>query len=264
MIALLSPAKSLDFDTRPTTRKHTEPRLLDEAAALIEVMRTKSPDEVAELMHLSPDLAQLNVARYADFTLPHSRRNARAAVLAFNGDVYQGLDAPHRFTERDFTEAQKTVRILSGLYGVLRPLDLIQPYRLEMGTRVATARGQSLYQWWGDEVTELVRDDLAASPGADAVVNLASEEYSSVIRPAVLDARIVSPRFEDADASGRYRVVSFFAKRARGMMAGWLVQHRVRTVAALKRFDEGGYRFSRERSAPDQPVFVRDARPSAG
>lgn len=260
VLALLSPAKTLDLESRPATRKRSEPRLLDEARALVDVMRSRSPEEVAELMDLSEELARLNVERYADFSVPHTRRNARPAVLTFAGDVYQGLAASTRFDERDHTEAQKTVRILSGLYGLLRPLDLVQPYRLEMGVRLRTERGASLYDWWGDRVSRLLAEDLQASPGAPVVVDLASQEYSRVVRPDVLGARVVTPRFEDADASGRYRVVSFSAKRARGMMAGWMVQHRVRTAAALKGFDEGGYRWSRDRSTPDQPVFLRDAR----
>lgn len=258
MISLLSPAKSLDFETPLATRKRSQPRLLDEAAAIVDVMREKTPDEVAEMMHLSDDLAELNVSRYADFTVPHTWRNARQAVLGFNGDVYQGMAAASSFDERDFTEAQKTVRILSGLYGVLRPLDLIQPYRLEMGTRVRTERGNSLYDWWGDRVTRLINADVADSPGAGAVINLASEEYFKAVLPDELDADVVSPRFEDADAAGQYRVVSFFAKRARGTMAAWLVQGRVRTVSALKKFDVDGYRYSPDRSTSDTPVFVRD------
>lgn len=257
MITLLSPAKSLDFESRPATRKHTEPRLLGEAEQLIEVLRGLSVSELAGLMGISDELAALNAQRYADFAPPFTPRNAKQAVLAFAGDVYQGLDAAARFDERDFTEAQKTVRILSGLYGVLRPLDLIQPYRLEMGTRLRTPRGATLYAWWGDEISEVLRADLAASPGAGVVVNLASEEYFGAVRPGVLGARIVSPRFEDTDARGRRAVVSFYAKRARGELAGWLVRNRVRTPSALVRFDEAGYRFDRAESTPDRPVFVR-------
>ncbi len=257
MLALLSPAKTLDLTSRVTTRKATQPRLLDEAERLVEVMRTKSPDEVAALMDLSDDLARLNVERYADFDPPFTRRNARPAVLTFAGDVYQGMDPRGRFGERDLTEAQKTVRILSGLYGLLRPLDLIQPYRLEMGVRLATGRGASLYDWWGGRITELVAEDLAASPGADVVVDLASQEYSRAVDLGALDARVVTPRFEDADAQGRYRVVSFSAKRARGEMAAWMVLHRVRSARALRAFDGAGYRYDPERSRPDAPVFVR-------
>lgn len=257
MISLLSPAKSLDFESPLATRKRTQPRLIEQAEAIVEVMRDKTPDEVAELMHLSDDLAELNVSRYADFTTPHTWRNARQAVLGFNGDVYQGM-AAGSFDERDFTEAQKTVRILSGLYGVLRPLDLMQPYRLEMGTRVRTERGNSLYDWWGERVTDVINSDLVDAPGADAVINLASEEYFRVIVPAKLNAEVISPRFEDADAQGKYKVISFFAKRARGSMAAWLVKNRVRTLSALKKFDADGYRYSADRSSSQTPVFVRE------
>lgn len=257
MITLLSPAKSLDTESRLPTRKSSQPRLLDRSLELVEVMRRKSPDEVAELMDVSAELAELNVERYREFSLPFTRRNARPAVLLFNGDVYQGMDARGRFGERDFTEAQKTVRILSGLYGLLRPLDLIQPYRLEMGLRLATDRGSSLYEYWGDTITDLVNADLAESPGPDVVVNLASDEYARAVRAERVAGRVVSPRFLDADPQGRYRVVSFFAKRARGEMAGWLVRGRVRSVRALRDFDEGGYRYDAEQSKPDAPTFVR-------
>ncbi len=183
-------------------------------------------------------------------------------MLAFNGDVYQGLAVRRRFGTRDYTEAQKTVRILSGLYGVLRPLDLMQAYRLEMGTRLASERGRSLYDWWGTTITELLREDLAASPGADVVVNLASGEYFGAVRPDVLGAPVVSPRFEDTDARGKRGVVSFFAKRARGELAAWLVLNRVRTSGALKQFDAAGYHYDKAASTAATPVFVRafDAR----
>ena len=257
MITLLSPAKSLDFATRPVTSKHTEPRMLDETSALIEVLRGLSVSDIAGLMGISDDLAALNAQRYADFSPPFTRRNAKQALLAFAGDVYQGMDAARRFDARDFTEAQKTVRILSGLYGVLRPLDLIQPYRLEMGTRLRTERGATLYQWWGDRITAQLAADLAESPGADVVVNLASEEYFGAVLPDALGARIVAPRFEDTNARGERSIVSFYAKRARGMMAGWMVRDRIRTPRALTRFDEAGYRFDKANSTPDRPVFVR-------
>ncbi|WP_203566483.1 peroxide stress protein YaaA [Aestuariimicrobium ganziense] len=258
MLVLLSPAKSLDFESKPATRKHSEPRLLERSSELVEVMRTKTPDDLRALMGVSDELAHLNVDRFREFQTPFTIRNARAAVLAFSGDVYQGLDVAERFDERDFTEAQKTIRILSGLYGVLRPLDLIQPYRLEMGIGLATDRGKNLYDYWGDTVTELLKDDLEASPGAAAVVNLASEEYSKVVRPDVLDARVVSPRFEDVSNTGQRKVISFKAKRARGEMAGWMVRNRVRSVKALQEFSESGYRFDADASTADVPVFVRD------
>ncbi len=257
MLTLLSPAKSLDLESPLPTRKHTQPRLLEQSEQLIEVLRRTSPEELGELMGISPELAELNAQRYAAWSLPLTPRNARPAVYLFAGDVYRGLDAAGRFDARDLTEAGKTVRILSGLYGVLRPLDLIAPYRLEMGTRLATPRGDSLYAWWGAQLTELVAADLAASPGPAVIVNLASMEYSSAVDLDALDARVVAPRFEDQGPRGDWKVISFSAKRARGLMAGWLVQHRVRSVRALTEFDEGGYRFVPELSQPDVPVFRR-------
>ena len=256
MLTVLSPAKSLDYDSPRATRKHTQPRLLEESAGLIDVMRGKSPADIASLMHISDELAHLNATRYADFTAEHTARNARPAVLAFNGDVYQGLNAAS-FDTRDLTEAQKTVRILSGLYGLLRPLDLIQPHRLEMGTRLATERGASLYDWWGTRVTDLLADDLAASPGAPVLVNLASAEYAKVLRLDDLDATVVTPRFEDRDPKGNPRVVSLFAKRARGTMAAWLVRHRVRSAAKVSEFSADGYVLDEARSTRTTPVFVR-------
>ncbi len=257
MLALLSPAKTLDYASPVTTRKHSEPRLLDHTTSLVDVMRTKSVADLASMMSISDDLAALNAQRFADFHLPFTHRNARPAALAFAGDVYVGLAARTRFDERDWTEAQKTARILSGLYGVLRPLDRIQPYRLEMGTALLTPRGMTLYDWWGDTVSELLRDDLAASPGAPVVINLASDEYAKVVRPRVVGAPIISPRFEDVDRAGKRGVVSFFAKRARGEMVGWLVTERIRSASALKHFEGAGYRYDPATSRPDRPVFVR-------
>lgn len=257
MLVLLSPAKSLDLTSKLPTAKHSEPRLLREASELIDELRQLSVADIAALMGISEDLAALNAQRYVDFDTPFIPANSRPALLTFAGDVYQGIAAPERFDARDYTEAQKTIRILSGLYGLLRPLDLIQPYRLEMGTRLGTRRGKTLYDWWGDRVTELVREDLAHSPGSEVVVNLASEEYSKSVLPDALDARIVSPRFEDTDVRGKRSIISFYAKRARGEMAAWMVTNRVRTPRALTRFAESGYRYDPGTSTPEVPVFVR-------
>ena len=257
MLILLSPAKALDFETRLPPVTPTQPRLLAESGHLVELMRTKSVADLAALADISDELAALNATRWSHFQTPHTRRNARPAVLAFNGDVYQGLAVRRRFGTRDYTEAQKTVRILSGLYGVLRPLDLMQPYRLEMGTRLATERGRWLYDWWGTTITDLLRDDLASSPGAEVVVNLASGEYFGAVRTAELGAPVVSPRFEDTDARGKRGVVSFFAKRARGELASWLVLNRVRSAGALKQFEGAGYRYDKAASTAATPVFVR-------
>lgn len=255
MLALLSPAKTLDLSSALPTRKSTQPRLLARSAELVAVLRERSPNDLAALMGISPALAELNAERYAQFAPPFTRRNARPAALTFAGDVYQGLAARERFDQRDWTEAQKTVRILSGLYGLLRPLDLIQPYRLEMGIRLATSRGATLYDYWGEAITDLVAEDLAASPGPEVIVNLASDEYARAVRPL---APVVSPRFLDEGERGHYRLVSFFAKRARGEMAAWLVRHRVRSVRALREFDGAGYRYDAGRSSPDRPTYVRD------
>ena len=261
MLALLSPAKSLDLTSALPTRRSTQPRLLDRAEELVSVMRQRSPQDLTGLMGISDELAALNAQRFQDFATPFTARNARPAALAFNGDVYQGMAARERFDARDWTEAQKTVRILSGLYGLLRPLDLIQPYRLEMGLPVATVRGDSLYAYWGRAITDLVNEDLAASPGAPVLVDLASQEYARAVDSQRLQARRVCPVFLDADPTGRYRVVSFFAKRARGQLAAWLVQHRVRAPGAVRRFDADGYRYDAQRSTPNRPTFIRDARP---
>ncbi|NLT29578.1 MAG: peroxide stress protein YaaA [Propionibacterium sp.] len=264
MLTLLSPAKSLDYESKLATRKHSEPRMLDQSRELIEVLRGKSVADLAGLMHISDELAALNAQRYVDFETPFTTDNARPAVLAFDGDVYQGMAATE-FGERDFTEAQKTIRILSGLYGVLRPLDLMQPYRLEMGTKLATDRGTNLYQWWGNRVTEQLQADLAESPGAPVLVNLASDEYFSVVDADAFDT-VIAPRFEDTNARGKRSVVSFYAKRARGLMAAWLVRHRVRRAADLTDFAENGYRYLAGESTPERPVFVRsfEDRPPVG
>lgn len=258
MLALLSPAKSLDLTTTLPTRKHSTPRLLDQSQLLIDELVKLSVEDIASLMHISDDLAQLNYDRYRDFELPLTSENARPAMLMFNGDAYQAMAAGTRFDERDFTEASKTLRILSGLYGVLRPLDLIAPYRLEMGSRLGTERGKNLYDFWGDRLTAQVSADLAESPGADVVVNLASDEYSSAVDFDALDARVVTPRFEDRDRSGTWRVISFSAKRARGEMAAWLIQHRARTASVITEFDAAGYRYAKDASHPDMPVFRRE------
>lgn len=256
MLLLLSPAKSLDFTTALPTKRQTEPRTLEQSAELIEVLRTKTVPELASLMHISDELAALNAERYRDFVTRGTPDGARPAVFAFAGDTYRGLDVAS-FSARDLTEASKTVRILSGLYGLLRPLDLIQPYRLEMGSRLRTDRGRDLYEWWGDRITDLVAADLADAPGSPVVVNLASVEYFNAVDPLRLGARIISPRFEDRGPGGAPRIVSFHAKRARGMMAAWLVKVRARTPARIRAFDGGGYAFDGARSTPDVPVFVR-------
>lgn len=253
----MSPAKSLDFESKLPTRKHSEPMLLDRSRQLVSILATKSVDDLAAMMSISPALAELNFERFQDWQPPFTPANARPAVLAFNGDTYLGLDAANTFAERDYTHAQKTLRILSGLHGVLRPLDLIQPYRLEMGSKLDHPGGHDLYSFWGCEVSDVLAADLAASPGSRVLVNLASNEYFAAVRRDRIDARVVTPKFLDARGDGDHKIVSFFAKRARGAMAGWIIRERIASAAALVGFDGGGYRYDPARSTDDEPVFVR-------
>jgi cytoplasmic iron level regulating protein YaaA (DUF328/UPF0246 family) len=255
MIIVLSPAKTLDFESPLATDKHTKPRFQSEARKLVEILRGKSEKEIASLMSLSPKLTKLNVQRYRDFSDRADAKNARPALLAFKGDVYQGLQA-ERFDARDLNYAQDHLRILSGLYGVLRPLDLMQPYRLEMGTSLANEAGKDLYAFWGDRITRALNEELAGQK-PKALVNLASNEYFGAVNEALLDGRIVTPVFKDRAKNGDYRVLSFFAKRARGMMAAWIIRERVDTLKGLKGFAEEGYRYSEAQSEPDRPVFLR-------
>ena len=257
MLIVVSPAKSLDYESRLPTKKHSQPAMLDRSAELIDVMRTKSPDDLSDLMSISPSLAELNFERFLNWNPEFTTANARPAMLAFSGDVYLGLDAANSFTERDFTHAQKTLRILSGLYGVLRPLDLMQPYRLEMGTKLATDAGRDLYGFWGHTITDALNADLAASPGANALINLASNEYFGAVQPDRLEGKLISPAFLDAKDGGEPKIISFFAKRARGEMAGWIIRERIKSIRALRDFTGMGYRYDAERSTADRPVFVR-------
>lgn len=254
VLIVVSPAKTLDYESPLPTKVHTEPRMVADTKELVDVMVTKSPDEVASMMHLSPALADLNVQRYQDWEPRFDFDNSRQAVLAFKGDVYTGMEI-ERFGTRDFTEAQKRLRILSGLYGVLRPMDLMQPYRLEMGTSLSTGRGSNLYDFWGSKITDQLNADLAERK-SNVLLNLASNEYFSAVKPDQLDARVVAPRFLD-EKNGNYKIISFFAKKARGAMAAWIILNRVKTAKGLLDFDANGYRYDAERSTPDEPVFIR-------
>ncbi len=222
------------------------------------MMRTKSTSEIEAMMSISPTLAQLNFERYHDWERPFTPANARPALLAFNGDVYDGMQAPSTFSERDFAHAQKTLRILSGLYGVLRPLDLMRPYRLEMGTKLKTKRGANLYDYWGSTITEILNNDVVASPGDSVLVNLASTEYFTSVKAKQLDASIVAPVFLDGKNGSNFKIISFFAKKARGAMAGWIIRGRVRSRSSLTQFTDLGYSFDPTRSTPEKPVFIRN------
>ncbi|MBW7903389.1 MAG: peroxide stress protein YaaA [Rhodocyclaceae bacterium] len=254
MILVLSPAKRLDYETPPATAEFTEPRLLDQSALLIERLRKLSPAEIASLMSLSDPLAALNHARYADWQPPFTPANAKQAAFAFAGDVYEGLDAA-ALPAKGLDWLQAHVRILSGLHGLLRPLDLMQPYRLEMGTRLANARGKDLYVFWGGRISELLTADLAAAK-AQVLVNLASEEYFKAVKPELLGVPVIQPVFEDWKG-GRYKIVSFFAKRARGLMARYAAECGAADVEALKDFDAEDYAFAPEASDDARWVFRR-------
>tara|TARA_B100000676_G_C18022011_1_gene813217 strand:- start:243 stop:956 length:714 start_codon:yes stop_codon:yes gene_type:complete len=230
------------------------PTLIKDSAVLVNELVKKSPAELGELMHLSPALADLNVERFQDWEENFTTENARPALLAFRGDVYVGMDVG-RYSERDFTRAQKDLRILSGLHGVLKPLDLIQPYRLEMGTNLTTSRGETLYEFWGDQISEVLSADLDEHRSR-VVINLASKEYFSAVNEDVLKARVLSPRFLD-EKNGKFKIVSFYAKQARGAMASWLILNRINSVRSINEFSDMGYAYSPERSTPDVPTFVR-------
>jgi cytoplasmic iron level regulating protein YaaA (DUF328/UPF0246 family) len=213
-----------------------------------------APAKISSLMKISDKLAGLNADRYAQWSTPFNADNAKQAVLAFNGDVYIGLQA-QTFEQQDFDFAQQHLRILSGLYGLLKPLDLMQAYRLEMGTKLATSRGKNLYEFWGDIITTKLNKDLAAQ-GDNVLINLASNEYFKAVKPRNLDGMIVNPVFKD-EKNGEYKIISFYAKKARGLMARYIIKNRLDDVSQLRNFDLEGYSFSAALSTPEQPVFVR-------
>lgn len=253
---LLSPAKALDYETPPHVTTHTQPLFVRQASELIEVLRDKSPQQIAELMDLSDQLSGLNVARYQAWRPRFTAQNAKQAVLAFDGDVYGGLDA-WTLGAAELDWLQQHLCILSGLYGVLRPLDWMQPYRLEMGTRLVTARGKNLYQFWGSQIAQYL-NERAAADRTPVVVNLASEEYFKAVDRKVLAPRVVTCVFEERKGDA-YKVISFMAKRARGLMVRFAVQHRVSRVEQLRDFQLEGYRFVPSVSEQDRLVFRRDA-----
>jgi cytoplasmic iron level regulating protein YaaA (DUF328/UPF0246 family) len=254
MLLVVSPAKNLDFETPAATAEFTQPELLSHSAELISHCRKLSPAHIGSLMKISDKLAGLNADRYDAWTQPFDQDNAKQALLAFNGDVYTGLDA-QSFTQDDFNFAQQHMRILSGLYGLLKPLDLMQAYRLEMGTKLDTDKGTNLYQFWDDIITHKLNDALQEQ-GDQVLVNLASNEYFKAVKPAKLDGQIVTPVFKDFK-NGQYKIISFFAKKARGMMARFIIQNRVSEIAQLEGFDLAGYRFDAAMSKVNSPVFTR-------
>ena len=256
MLFLLSPAKSLDYEPPAGALPHTLPGFPAQSAELIGVLKKKSPQQIAELMSLSDKLAGLNVARYEAWSPKFSASNSKQAVLAFNGDVYEGLDAK-TLKPAQLEWAQEHVCILSGLYGVLRPLDWMQPYRLEMGTALSTTKGKNLYQFWGSHIADYL-NERAAAEAVPVIVNLASEEYFKAVDKKALKPRVVNCVFEEHKA-GKYKIISFMAKRARGLMVRYAIENKLSSVKKLESFNLEGYRFTSDVSTPERLVFRREA-----
>lgn len=254
MIFLLSPAKTLDYETLSHVPAQGDPGFVTQSAELIQGLKKLSANELAELMDLSPALAELNVQRYRDWSRQFTERNSKPAMLAFNGDVYEGLDAAS-LSAHDLAWAQQHVAILSGLYGLLRPLDRMQPYRLEMGTTLPNPRGRNLYEFWGTTLAEHLNGLLSQDP-SPLIVNLASQEYFKAVSRKALKVPVLECVFEDWKGSA-YKVISFYAKRARGLMVRYAVTHRVRSASALQAFDSEGYAFSAQASDDKRWVFRR-------
>lgn len=255
MLVVVSPAKTLDYESPLATQKYTQPELIDYSKQLIDVCRRLTPADVASLMKVSDKIADLNVGRFQEWSDTFTPDNARQAILAFKGDVYTGLDA-QSLSEDDFAYAQAHLRMLSGLYGLLRPLDLMQPYRLEMGTKLANDKGSNLYQFWGNVITDKLNQAIAKQ-GDNVLINLASNEYFKAVKPKALDAQVITPVFKDCK-KGQYKVISFYAKKARGMMARYIIDHKISSVADLTQFDTAGYYFAEQESTPTELVFKRE------
>lgn len=255
MLAIISPAKTLDFDKKIEGFQFTQPNLTEYSQQLIEICRTLSPADVGSLMSISDKLASLNVARFAEWQIEHNDINAKAAIFAFKGDVYTGLDA-ESLTKEQILYAQTHLRMLSGLYGLLKPLDLMQPYRLEMGTKLANSKGKDLYAFWGNVITEHLQQAINEQ-GDQVLVNLASDEYYGAVKPKNLNATIVKPVFLD-EKNGKFKVISFYAKKARGMMVRFMLETQPTTIEQLKSFNYGGYWFDEESSTETEFVFKRE------
>ena len=254
MLMVISPAKTLDYESPLATNAYTQPEFLDDACELVDQLKALEPHQISNLMSISDKLGQLNADRFRTWHTPFTPENARQAILAFKGDVYTGL-AAESFSEDDFQFAQEHLRMLSGLYGVLKPLDLMQPYRLEMGTRFENHRGKDLYAFWGSRITDEINRLLANDDGV--LVNLASNEYFKSIRKKELEGRLITPQFKDWK-NGQYKMISFYAKKARGLMCRYAIQNRITQADDLKGFDLDGYYFSEDQSNGDNWVFLRN------
>lgn len=254
MLLVISPAKNLDYETPAKTKQKSEPDFLDDAQELIDDLRELAPQDISKLMSISDKLGVLNYDRYQQWTTPFTEDNAKQAVLAFNGDVYTGLDA-NSFKADEYKFAQKHLRILSGLYGLLRPLDLMQPYRLEMGTKFANQRGKDLYQFWGETITEALNKQLKTLK-SEALINLASNEYFKSVKAKSLNAEIITPVFKDWKGD-KYKIISFYAKKARGLMAAYIIKNKLTEAEQIKGFDSEGYSFNEAMSTSKEWVFTR-------
>lgn len=254
MLLVVSPAKNLDYDSPLATEQFSQPELLEHSQLLIKQCKKLTPADISSLMGISDKLAGLNAARFGEWATPFTQENARQAILAFNGDVYTGLDAKS-FSEKDFVFAQQHMRILSGLYGLLKPLDLMQAYRLEMGKKLDNDRGSNLYQFWGDIIAEHLNAAIEAQ-GDNVLINLASNEYFKSVKKKSLKAEVITPAFKDWK-NGQYKMISFFAKKARGLMARYIIENQITDVEQLKGFDVAGYQYSTELSKANDWVFTR-------
>jgi cytoplasmic iron level regulating protein YaaA (DUF328/UPF0246 family) len=254
VLIVISPAKKLDYETPAVIAKSTKPVFLDQSAKLIDTLRDYSALDLAELMKLSMKLAELNFGRYYDWKPKYTKKESKQSLLAFKGDVYAGMDADS-FSDDDFAFAQDHLRILSGLYGLLRPLDLMMPYRLEMGTRLENERGKNLYEFWGEQITDALNKQLKAQ-GDDVLINLASNEYYKSVKPKLLNARVITPQFKE-NKDGAYKMIGIFAKKARGLMSRYVIQNKISEPNDLKKFRVDGYKYNAPLSQGDQWVFTR-------
>ena len=258
MLMLISPAKSLDFESPANTKISTSPDFLEHSQQLIDLLRALSPADISTLMSVSDKLGELNYERFLNWHTPFDFNNAKQAVLAFTGDVYTGMDA-NNFNSQDFKFAQQHLRILSGLYGLLRPLDLIQPYRLEMGTKFENPRGKNLYAFWGEQITNAVNAQLKKT-NSKVLVNLASNEYFKSVNSKAINADIITPIFKDWKGD-KYKIISFYAKKARGLMSAYIIKNRLTEAADIKNFDSQGYAYNNAMSTAREWVFTRDQAP---
>ncbi len=254
MLLVISPAKTLDYETPAQTMTFSLPDFIDDSAELIDQLRLLSPSDVSTLMSISEKLGNLNSNRFIDWQTPFNPDNSKQALLAFKGDVYEGMNVK-TFSEEDLNWANQHLRILSGLYGLLKPLDLMQPYRLEMGTRFNNQRGKNLYEFWGRKITDKINQELSKQKNP-VLINLASNEYFKSVKPTLLNAAVITPVFKDWK-NDKYKIISFYAKKARGMMSAYIIKNRLESPCDIKQFDTAGYIYSPEQSTESEWVFLR-------